>query len=98
MKKKELVAEVAAYSGQTQEAVRAVLDAADLVVRTAVARGAEVFLFGIGKLVTSKRGPKTARHMVSGARVVVPARVAVLFRPSDALVAAANSDPLPALV
>lgn len=90
MLKKDLIKEVAATSGRSQTDVRAVLDATDQVVRVAIARGKEVMLFGLGKLTTKLRGPKKARHMVTGQPVVVPERRVVLFAPSDAILLAAN--------
>jgi nucleoid DNA-binding protein len=88
--KKELVKAVATESGDTEVSVRRMLDAMDKVVRGAIAAGRPVMLAGLGKLFTRRRGPKKARHMVSGNAVVVPERTVVLLKPSDGLLAAAN--------
>lgn len=94
MLKKELIKEVAVASGRSQEEVRKVLDATQSVIETAISQGKEVMLFGLGKLVTSLRGPKKARHMRTGEPVMVGARRVPLFRASDSLLAAANAERL----
>lgn len=91
MLKKDLIKEVAAESGRNQETVRAVLEATDVIVRRALAQGREVMLFGLGKLITRVRGEKKARDMATGLACIVPTRRVALFKPSDAVVAAANS-------
>lgn len=93
MLKKELVKEVAKAGKCSQEQARVVLEALQQVVLRAVAAGEEVMLAGLGKLVTSARGPKRARHMVTGEPVVVGPRRVPLLRASDALTAAANQVP-----
>jgi DNA-binding protein HU-beta len=93
MLKKDLIREAAAHSGQTETTVRSVVDAIEASVLAAVRGGQSVMLLGLGKLSVSHRGPKKARHMVTGAPVVVPARNVALLRPSDALNEAANQAP-----
>lgn len=91
MKKGQLIKAVAERCGQPQAVVREVLDDAAEIVRKAVAKGDEVFLFGLGKLSVSSRGQRKARNLHTGEAVMVPPRRVVLFRPSDSVVVAANA-------
>ena len=91
MKKNELIDEVALRSGLPKTAVRDVLGAAVDVVKDAVSFGNPVFLFGLGKIEVRQRGTKKARNLHTGAVVFVQPRRVVAFRPSNALLAAANS-------
>lgn len=90
MLRKDLIKAVAADTGSPQKLVSQVIDGIERAVLGAVRSGQEVMLLGLGKLVTSRRGEKRARDMVTGEPVVVPPRNAVLLRPSESLVAAAN--------
>jgi DNA-binding protein HU-beta len=92
MNKQELVAAVAQLSGYSQEVVREVLNSTNLVARATVRTGEDVFLFGVGKLEVRKRGPRKARNLHTCEEVMVPARNAVLFKPSVSLVQAANAN------
>lgn len=92
MLKKDLVKAAAAICGHTEKSMREAVDALEKAVLQAVAAGTpRVMLLGLGALVTSKRGPKKARHMVTGEPVIVGPRRVVLLKPSDSLTAAANS-------
>lgn len=90
MKKHELIGATADLCEKPQALVRQVLDAAAEAARQAVARGDDVFLFGLGKLSVRQRGAKKARDLHTGETVVVPPRKVVLFRASDSLAGAAN--------
>jgi len=90
--KADLIAAVAAESGQSKAVVRGVLDAAGDVIAAALVRGEEAFLVGLGKLATSPRGPRRARHMRTGEPVIVPERTALVYRPYAPLVRALNAD------
>jgi DNA-binding protein HU-beta len=90
MKKHEIIDDVATQTGHTRSVVRQVLDAAADATRAALSRGEGVFIFGLGKLSVVSRGEKTARHMVTGAKVIVPARRVVVYRPSESVDQAAN--------
>lgn len=89
MKKQEVIDAVAGVSGQSKALVRQVLAAAVDVTRDAISRHEDVFLFGLGKLSVTRRGPKKSRHMVSGEPMIVPARDVVVYRPSDSVAEAA---------
>lgn len=93
MLKKDLIKAAAKHSGHPESTVRAVVDSTEAVVLDAVRRGDSVMLMGLGKLSVTRRGPKKARHMVTGQSVVVPERNVVLLRPSDGLAQAANDTP-----
>ena len=90
MLKRDLITSVAEVTGENEVTVRKVFEATTDVVLTALAGGASVMLLGLGKISVTRRGEKTARHMVSGARVTVPARNAAKLRCSDAVHAAIN--------
>lgn len=92
MLKKDLVGLVARRTKHPERVVREVMSGIESVVLEAIASGRSVMLFGLGKLVTSARGPKRARDMVTGEPVIVPARRVPLLRPSDGLSAAANGN------
>jgi nucleoid DNA-binding protein len=91
MKKKDLIDEVAKKSGMPASDVRAILDAANDVAHQALTAGADVSLFGLGKLSSVTRSTKMARDVRRGTPVVVPPRVAVVYRPSSSAKRAANS-------
>jgi nucleoid DNA-binding protein len=91
MLKKELIKAVAQDAGESEGLVRKVLASLEQVVKDAIAGGESVMLAGLGKLIARRRGPKKARHMTTGEPVVVPSRTAVMLKPSDGLLAAANS-------
>lgn len=95
MKKAELIKAVAEKSGETAVTVRKLVDTIRDVVTDAVNHKQEVFLLGLGKLEVRERGPRPARNLHTGSKVVVPARQAVVFLPSDSLRAAANGDVAP---
>lgn len=90
LKKTALISEVADEAGLTQAVVRQVLDAAAVVIKSNLAAGRDAFLFGLGKLSVVHRGPRPARHMRTGERVIVPPRYVALYRPSSGLEAVIN--------
>jgi nucleoid DNA-binding protein len=90
MLKRDLIREVADQTGHPARVVRDVLEATREAVFTAVRRGASVMLFGLGKVVISPRAERNARIIRTGEPVLVPAHNAVLLRPSDGLLDAAN--------
>lgn len=91
LKKVQLVEAVAVEVGCTKALARLAIDAVAKVTLEAIARGEGVFLLGLGKVTVARRGPKRARNLHTGETVIVPPRKVVLFRPSDALQAAANA-------
>jgi nucleoid DNA-binding protein len=91
MLKRELIELTAADSGHSQKTVREVLDALERVVLSAIAGCRPVMLAGLGKLHVTRRGPKQARNLHTGASVTVAARNVVQLRPSEGLTQAANT-------
>lgn len=90
MIKAEFIKRVAKVSGESQVAVRGVLDAAAAVTCKAVSRGESIHLFGIGKLTVVARGEKRARNLHTGEVVMVPPRNVVTYQPSDVITRFAN--------
>lgn len=90
MKKQELIGRVAKASGRQRDDVRAILDATCEVTKDALANDEDVFLFGLGKLEASSRGPKKARNIWTGEQVVVPPRRVAVFRQSTSVEHALN--------
>lgn len=90
MLKNQLIKAVAKDTGIGADQVRRVIESIFDQATAAIKRGEEVFLLGLGKISISRRGPKTARHMVTGEKVVVPSRSVPVFRPSVALTEAAQ--------
>lgn len=91
MLKKDLIDLVAREADMPKKTVGKVMDAILHVSIDALMAGKEVRLFGIGKLYVSRRGPKVARDLHTGARVIVPPRNAVVMAPSDVLVKSVNA-------
>lgn len=91
MLKKELIEGVSALSGVPKKTVREVLDAMCDVTASALAVGDSVMLAGVGKLTVNHRGPKAARNLKTGEKVIVPARNVVVLAPSDMLTRVVNA-------
>jgi len=91
MLKKDLISHVAKDTGLPKKTIRQVMDAIVSSTTATLVAGGEVMLFGLGKLSISKRGPKPARNIWTGEKVIVPPRRAVVMAPNDALVKAVNA-------
>lgn len=91
MKKAELIRSTAETSGIPASTVRVVVDALADAALVALSKGEEVYLAGLGKLVVAQRGPKAARNLRTGEKLVVPPRKVVVYRPSLGANAAANA-------
>lgn len=89
--KAELIESVAGATGYSQAVVREVFDAIRADVESTLAMGHPVLLLGLGKLSITRRGARSARNLHTGATVLVPARNAVLLRPSASLLKAVNA-------
>jgi DNA-binding protein HU-beta len=90
MKKGELIRAVSRRTKQSQENTRATLDAVMEVALEAMRNHGSVMLMGLGKLVTYSRAARPARHMVTGEKVLVPARRVPHLRFSAAMIEAAK--------
>lgn len=92
MNKADLVAAVAATTGQAKKAVSSVVDASLAEITSALAREEPVRLSGFGTFEVRKRAARTARNPRTGAPVPLAARLAPTFRPSPALRNAVSGD------
>jgi DNA-binding protein HU-beta len=92
MLKKDTIDEVSSRTDVPRAVVRAVLDAASNLYLDQVSSGSGAVIHGIGKITLSHRPAKKARNIHTGETVLVPARTAPLFRPSSALIKAANGE------
>ena len=90
MLKKDLINAVSYRAALPKTMVRAVLDAAGEVSSLALQNGQEVMLLGLGKLSLSRRGPKQARNLHTGATVLVPPRTVVVFAAASGLTKLVN--------
>ena len=74
MNQSELIAKVAAISGQTKAASEAVLKAAADVAAATLKEGEEVVLPGLGKLVVKTRAAREGRNPKTGETIQIPAK------------------------
>ena len=78
-------------TGMTRAAAEGALQAALGCIGRGLTAGNRVSLPGIGTLVPVNRKARRARHPVSGAEIVIPARVTVKFSPSAGMLAQLNT-------
>lgn len=90
MKLRELINLTSAKSGMSKSDVRRVLCAVALVVRLCVAARRDVWLFGLGQIVTRDLPARRSRNPRENVEIMAPATVVVGLRPSVSLVDAAN--------
>ena len=76
MNRTELVREIASKCGYTQKDVKAVLEAAQEIAYTAMAKEEEVKLFEGLTLVGQHKDATTARNPMTGEEIQVPEKVA----------------------
>lgn len=88
--KASLIKATAAASGHPESVVRVVLDGVAAVMTKTLVAGNEPYGLGLGRFSTVRRPPKKARDIRRGTEVDVPARTAVLFKPSKPLTEAVN--------
>lgn len=91
MLKKNLIDAVASDTGISKKDTRRVMDSIVAITRKHLVAGGDVMLFGLGKLHVVKRGPKVARNIHTGEKVIVPPRLAVVMAPNDAIVKEVNA-------
>lgn len=85
MNQSELIAKVAAISGQPKKAVEAILKSTTDVITSTLVDGGEVTLPGIGKLGTKTSKPRAGRNPKTGAPVDIPAKRRPTFTASKVL-------------
>ena len=88
---KNLVDAVALDTGLPKKHIRQVMDSIVTSTRSSLVKGESVRLFGLGCMSVVQRGPKTARNIWTGEKVMVPARKVVVMAPSDALLKSVNA-------
>ncbi len=80
MNKSELVASIAGRTRLPASEVAVVVDAALEAIKGSVARGGKVVLSGFGTFGRRTRAPRTARDILAGRAVRVPATNVVVFK------------------
>lgn len=85
MNQPELIAKVAAISGESRKATEAVLKTTADVIGSTLQEGGEVTLPGIGKLHAKDKPARTGRNPKTGEPVEIPARRVPAFSASKAL-------------
>lgn len=85
MNAKELVAAVAAQSGESRATVRAVLDAIAAVAHATIEPETGVSLPGLGVLGARQVKGRTVRSVVDGRRIYVEPHLQATFRPAHEL-------------
>lgn len=85
MNQSELIAKVAAISGESRKAVEAVLKTTADVIGSTLQAGGEVTLPGIGKLRAKDKPARTGKNPKTGVPVEIPARRAPAFSAAKAL-------------
>lgn len=90
MNKSELIAKVAALSGETRKSVEAVLTSLADVVTSTLKEGEEVTLPGLGNLSVTDRAARAGRNPKTGEPIQIAARKAPHFSAAKALKDAVN--------
>lgn len=85
MNKSTLVDEIAKRAQLSKAHARAALDAAVEAIRNALQRGQKVQLVGFGTFQVVQRKPREGRNPQTGAKIRIPARKVVRFRPGKEL-------------
>ena len=90
MTKAELIAAIAAKTGETKKVAAASVDAFTEVVTEALKKGDKVQLVGFGSFDVVKRAARTGRNPQTGAAVKIAASKAPKFKAGKALKDAVN--------
>ena len=85
MNQAELIAKVAAISGESRKAVEAVLKTTADVITAELEEGGEVALPGLGKLQVKSREARTGRNPKTGEEISIPAKKVPHFAAAKAL-------------
>ena len=85
MNQAELIAKVAAISGESRRAVEAVLKTTADVITAELEEGGEVALPGLGKLQVKSREARTGRNPKTGEEISIPAKKVPHFAAAKAL-------------
>jgi DNA-binding protein HU-beta len=90
MNQSELIAKVAAISGETKKATEAVLKTTADVIAATLAEGGDVTLPGLGKLYVKDRAARTGKNPKTGEAIQIAASKAPGFKAAKALKDAVN--------
>ena len=80
MNKAELVAALAAKTGDTKKAAEASVDAVVAVIKEALVKGDKVQLVGFGSFEVRKRAARKGRNPQTKEEIKIPASKAPVFR------------------
>ncbi|MBT9288289.1 HU family DNA-binding protein [Prosthecodimorpha staleyi] len=90
MNKNELIAEVAAKTGQTKAAAGEAVDATFEAIAAALAKGDEVKIAGFGNFNVAERAASEGRNPRTGETIKIPAQKSPKFRAGKGLKDAVN--------
>ena len=85
MNKSELIAAVAAKTGETKKNAEASLDAVIEVITEALSKGYKVQLVGFGSFEVRKRAARKGRNPQTKEEIKIPASKAPVFKAGKAL-------------
>jgi DNA-binding protein HU-beta len=86
MTKADVVNEIAEKTGIEKIAVQTTVEAFMKSIRTAVAKGDNVYLRGFGSFIVKKRAEKTGRNISKNTVVIIPAHNIPAFKPAKTFV------------
>ena len=90
MNKAELVAAVAAKTGETKKAAESTVNAFVEVITEELAKGEKIQLVGFGSFEVKKRAARKGRNPQTGEEIKIPASKAPAFKAGKALKDAVN--------
>ncbi|QZA80885.1 HU family DNA-binding protein [Deefgea piscis] len=91
MNKQDLIRQVAEATGLTDKKTDEVLNQLGEVIRTALAKGDEVILPGVGKLEVTERAARSGRNPSTGETIQIAASRAPKFKALKVLKDAINA-------
>ena len=83
MTKTELIAAIAAGAGISKADAKKALDATTATIADAIKKGDKISLVGFGTFSTSTRAERTGVNPATGAKITIPAKTVVKFKPSS---------------
>jgi DNA-binding protein HU-beta len=92
MTKADVVNEIAEKTGIEKIAVQTTVEAFMKSIRTAVAKGDNVYLRGFGSFIVKKRAEKTGRNISKNTVVIIPAHNIPAFKPAKTFVEKVKSN------
>lgn len=90
MNKADLVAGVAAKTGETKKAAEASVDAVVTVLKELLAKGEKIQLVGFGSFEVRKRAARKGRNPQTGEEIKIPASKTPIFKAGKQLRDAVN--------